>query len=142
MKSCCCQLAGTIACRTCENAYWSLLGGHFDNPYYNTSAPIDYERLADAIVERMNRHKKGDVQKEDFKPSMYYPMVSPIEYTSSEGQMPNTWCFGMVSTKVLDNPTGERRMFINGVPVHALFFSNGRSWDCKNGWRQGENKGD
>jgi len=61
--TCCCSLAGTIACMTCPNRMpygYNMIPWPQYTPYYHPiSEPIDYDLLAKKITDLLKEKKEG-----------------------------------------------------------------------------------
>jgi hypothetical protein len=61
-------------------------------------------------------------------------MVTPAKYTATEGGIWMDWGAGPVSLEDLRRASGPVEV-INGRKVFALYFADGRIWDCLHWWR-------
>ena len=64
-------------------------------------------------------------------------MTDPFvrKYTIWEGNYWRAWSGRVVRASDMPKPSGTAQQDIDGTSVHALWFSDGRKWDCINGWR-------
>lgn len=66
MSVCCCQLAGTRACDMCPHGPGRAAPPHIDEyanrwmPKTPRYEPIDYNKLADMVAERINKGGQND----------------------------------------------------------------------------------
>ncbi len=58
-----------------------------------------------------------------------------IEYTTVEGGGWHRWDLDLVSDTRLHNHPQMAALALYGYYIHALRLSDGRVWDCINGWR-------
>lgn len=65
-------------------------------------------------------------------------MNQPKSYTECEGGSWLDWTGGPIDGRSL-NKRAKTTVEIQGVRLHSLWMTDGRQWDCINGWRP-ENK--
>lgn len=59
MAVCCCALAGTVACFGCPNAPMTLYQRPAPTWTYAVHGPIDYEKLAELVAERLAKKQEA-----------------------------------------------------------------------------------
>lgn len=68
--------------------------------------------------------------------------IKPKYFSSEEGQELEPWPSRPVTDAELllkrnAIPAGQPCIWIEGIKVHVLIFTDGRAWDALNGWRDG-----
>lgn len=66
-------------------------------------------------------------------------MATPEKYQAREDGDWQRWIKGGVDAATLASKVDPQQdaTYINGCQVYALFFPNGRKWNCRYGWAGG-----